>query len=153
MMRFFAALTLATCLAAPLFAGDVAPCDWRASAANIAEPWEENSRTFANGDVRVALLDTVEPAAGAFHLLVIAPPYDELGYPGCSVVSFDGSMGYGGIAFEVLEAGYNPNLGLVLTMPAYTFDGSDGDMRRILLSLAINQSTGEILWSEEDLPE
>ncbi len=60
----FRPLFLALCLAAPVAAQTVGDCDtWQTSARNLAEPWEANSRTFANGDIRVALLDTIEPAA------------------------------------------------------------------------------------------
>jgi hypothetical protein len=38
---------------------------WQASARNIPEPWQSSTRTLANGEIRVILPDTVEPAAGA----------------------------------------------------------------------------------------
>ena len=73
------ALCLA-CLSAPAFAQEVAPCDdYRSSAHALAEPWEASTRVFANGEVRLAIADTIEPAAGAFHLIILSPPYDEVG--------------------------------------------------------------------------
>ena len=80
-------------------AQSVSNCDWRARADAIAEPWEVNTRTYANGAVRVAMLDTIEPGAGALHLLVMAPPYDDLGLRKCDVVSFDGGIGFAGMLF------------------------------------------------------
>ncbi|MDW4500515.1 hypothetical protein R5H30_21180 [Sulfitobacter sp. D35] len=115
---------------------------YQASAYNLVEPWEAHSATFANGDIRVALLDTVEPAAAAFYLLVIAPPYDELGLPGCSVIAETGGMGFGGLDFSTLAAAYDPGAGLTLSLAGSRFDASSGDFRPMTLALTINQSTG-----------
>ncbi|CAN0606350.1 unnamed protein product, partial [Ectocarpus sp. 12 AP-2014] len=80
----------------PSLAQSVGDCDWRASAQALVEPWDapENTRTFANGDVRLAIIDTIEPAAGAFHLIILSPPYDEVGGRQCQVVSTNSSVGF-----------------------------------------------------------
>ena len=57
-----AALAAGLALSAPAAAQSLSDCDWRASAWLLAEPWEANSRTFANGDVRIALIDAIEQA-------------------------------------------------------------------------------------------
>ena len=62
MLRFISFVSM-TCMVASASSAQTAfPCDWQARADAIVEPWEENSKTFANGAVRVALLDTIEPA-------------------------------------------------------------------------------------------
>ena len=76
-MKALLALAFAAAMAGPAVAQQVRDCDWLASAWNLAEPWEENTRTFANGAVRLALLDAIEPGAVPFHLLVLSPPWDE----------------------------------------------------------------------------
>ena len=126
-------------------AQSVETCDWRASAANLAEPWEENTRTFANGAVRVALVDTLEPAAGAYYVLVIAPPYDELGLPQCRLIGYGGGMGFSGMTFDAMDSGYDPSVGLILSLPAQRYNADMADFEGGVLSFAVNQATGEIL--------
>lgn len=58
-----------------------------AQARNIAEPWEQNTLTLAGGEVRLAVIDAVEPGAVPFHLMVLTPPYDEHGVRRCHLVS------------------------------------------------------------------
>lgn len=145
MKRLFASLIAAL----PLFASaavaqSVEDCDWRASAAAIAEPWEANSRTFSNGAVRLALLDTVEPAAGAFHLLILSPPYSELGDRQCKVVSLEGNMGFASLAFDALEAGYDPAVGLQFNLPMSIFVDDGGEPQPGLMHVTLNQATGDI---------
>lgn len=134
-----------TCLAMPGLAQSVADCDWRASAQAVVEPWEDNTRTFANGQTRLALLDTVEPAAGAFHLLILSPPLNELGERQCRVLSYDGTMGFAGMAFGELSAGYDPARGLLFDIPVSYFDPTLGDTTGGWLSFEVNQATGQIL--------
>ena len=126
-----------------------APCDWQAQVDAIVEPWEENSRTFSNGDVRVALLDVIEPAAAAYYLLVLHPPYDELGTRVCTVVGLDDGLGYAGMFFEDLEASYDPAKGLTLTVPAIIYLPEQSFQNSALVSVTINQSTGEATASQE----
>ncbi|MEL6609523.1 MAG: hypothetical protein AAFO58_07520 [Pseudomonadota bacterium] len=125
-------------------AQDVSDCDWRARADAVVEPWSTFSRTFANGDVRLALLDVVEPAAGALHILVISPPYDELGIRQCKVVSYEGSMGFGGALFEDLAASYDPAIGLTFDMDVQTFDPATSGFAAAVLRITVNQATGNI---------
>ncbi len=132
-----------------LFAGmataqEVHECDWRASARNLVEPWGDNMRTFANGHVRLALLDTVEPTAGALHLLVISPPYGVLGEPQCRVISWRGSIGFAGLNFAALEASYDPASGLTFTLPGLIYLPEQGFANSARLSFTLNQASGEI---------
>ena len=130
-------------LAQPASAQVVEECDWRAGAPAIAEPWDENTRTFANGNVRLALLDTIEPAAGAMHILVLSPPRGELGERRCQIVSLSSQIGFSGIEFGRLDAGYDPARGLTFKVPVGVYDGS-ASVPRILV-FTLNQATGEIV--------
>ena len=124
----------------------VIPCDgWQMSAENIAEPWEAYSRTFADGEVRIAVLDTIEPAAAALYLMVLTPPYDEVGGRHCGLVANgDGSHGFGDMDFEALESQYDASRGVIVSFPvqAYNIDTGEFDVRR--LEVTINQATGDI---------
>ena len=131
-------------LATGAVAQTVGECDGRASAQNIVEPWEKNSRSFANGNVRLALLDTVEPAAAAIHLLVISPPYGETGEPQCRVISLDGALGFAGLDFAALKASYDPSVGLIFSLPGMLYLPEEGFSNSLVLNFTLNQATGEI---------
>ncbi|MGB0900261.1 hypothetical protein [Halocynthiibacter sp.] len=120
-------------------------CDWQASARNIAEPWSENTRMFAEGKVRLALVDTIEPAAAAFHILVLSPPYDEVGARQCKVISLNESFGFTGIEFSKLEARYDPAVGLIFEVPAFLYGDDGTSSTEVELAFWLNQSTGELV--------
>jgi len=119
-------------------------CEWQARADAIVEPWEKNSRTFANGDVRLALLDNIEPAAGAFHVLVLSPPFDELGGRQCRTVSMADGIGFSGADFSTLTARYEPSVGLIFQMDVRRFLPDQDSFGDALLTFTLNQATGHI---------
>jgi hypothetical protein len=142
--------SFATLNADPVLAQSVGECDWRAEAGNIAEPWEDNTLTFANGAVRIALIDVGEPAAGGFHLLVLSPPYGELGERQCRVISTDDGIGLPGLKVGETEAAYDPATGLTLRVPLARYDLNTGSVYDgSVLRLTINQSTGDIVTGTE----
>lgn len=118
--------------------------DARSNAWNIAEPWETSTRLFANGAVRLTVMDTVEPAAAAFHLLVLSPPLDELGGRQCRVVSLDGATGFASLTLSDTAATYDPAKGLTISVPAKRYLPDTGEFGAATLIVTINQSTGAI---------
>lgn len=150
MKRFSAALSLILAAALPAQAQNVGECDWLASAWNIVEPWESHTRTFANGEVRLALLDTVEPGAVPFHLLLLSPPYDEMGGRMCRVISFEPGIGFSDIVWSDLQASYDPAVGLMFHLPVAVWADTSSMMRGLLLR--VNQSTGDVSAEILDTP-
>lgn len=141
--------SLALLIATPAAAQEVGECNWRSSAQALAEPWEDNTRTFANGRTRLALLDVIEPAAGSFYLLILSPPEDELGGRQCRVVGLGGGLGFAGVDFAALSAGYDPSVGLMFDIPVSVYVPDDAGFARRQLQLTVNQATGAIdarLW-------
>ena len=118
--------------------------DYRSSVHALAEPWEANTRTFAKGDIRLAVADTIEPAAGAFHLIVLHPPFDELGGPQCHVISANESFGFAGMNIAPAEAVYDPATGLTVYIPVSVYVDSTGGFADGDLSVTINQATGQV---------
>ncbi len=115
-----AAVLAAAALAAPqALAVNVRACDDTASVQSLAEPWEQNSRTFYKGEVRVALLDTGgEPVCCSVHLLVLAPDKSsEMGDRTCHIVSDHEGLGFAGIDFAHLAAKYEEGKGLLVSFP------------------------------------
>jgi hypothetical protein len=142
-MKFILSLCIAAC-AAPAMAQEVMPCDWQSSARNVVEPWEDNSRTFANGDVRLINFDTIEPAVGFAYLMILSPPYDELGDRQCAVIGAESGVGFAGLDFDSLEAGYDPAVGLVFDLVVRGYDPETAKTPRKFLNVTLNQATGAI---------
>jgi len=121
-------------------------CDWPANARNLVEPWNKHSRTFANGKIRIAHLDTGgEPVCCSSHLLILAPdPEDELGNRSCHLLS-DGETGTGFQTLTVPDASatYDPAKGLLISVPVERYiDGLKS--RKAVISVRINQATGSV---------
>lgn len=146
---------LITCLpfvlGVPASAQTVGECDWRASAANVPEPWADASRTYSNGAVRLSVLDTIEPAAAAYHLLILSPPYDEVGGRQCKVISLDGTLGFAGLNLSLIDADYDPSRGLLFALPAALYDAETGGSDWYQLYVTLNQATGRIIATMGDL--
>lgn len=131
----------------------IADCDWVANPANIAEPWEGNSRSYANGAIRIALLDTGgEPVCCSAHLLILAPSGRDQGEPeyrACHVFSARPGTGFFGIDVARTEASYDPARGLLLSVPVYHWTpeveaGAAPIEDRA--EIRINQATGVVSW-------
>ncbi|MFN3209781.1 MAG: hypothetical protein ACE369_12445 [Roseovarius sp.] len=123
-------------------AQEAGPCDWRAGADGLIEPWEDYTRTFADGKVRVALLDRIEPGAAPLHLLVLSPPHDELGARQCRVLSVEGTRGFADVDFSTLEAEYDPAVGLIFEIAVRVMGPVEAEDRT--LHFTLNQATGAI---------
>jgi hypothetical protein len=142
------AIAICAILASPAgaLAAEVNECDdFRSSAHAIAEPWADNTRTFAKGDIRIAVMDTIEPAAGSYFLLVISPPYDEVGSNRCKLISASGSIGFSGMDLGGLVSGYDSRVGLALAIPVQRYNWETDMPEDVLLTVNINQKTGKVI--------
>lgn len=117
---------------------------YQTSARAIVEPWEENTKVFANGDVRLAYLDTEEPANASAYLLILTPPYDALGSRQCKIVSMLDGLGFAGVAFGGLVAGYDPAIGLMFEIPVTRYFADSGAYGVQPLTVTVNQATGRV---------
>lgn len=144
MIRTLAAAALIAGLAAPALAQDVSDCDLRSSARNLAEPWEDSTRTFAQGAIRLAVIDMIEPAGAPFYLLVLSPPYDEIGDRQCRMIGGSTGMGLYSIDLAGATAAYEAARGLVVSVPTRVYGDASGQPTASRLTVTINQATGEI---------
>lgn len=142
-MKWILALSLSL-FANAATAQEVSDCDWRASAYNIVEPWSENTRTFSNGKTRITLMDTLEPALGAFHVMVLSPPFNEMGERQCKVISTSGTIGFYDLNFQGLQAQYDPSAGLGIAIPGSEYVPETDGHRPMYLLFTVNQATGDI---------
>jgi hypothetical protein len=114
---------LAVAAAAPAGAVSVHDCDdYISSIQALAEPWEKNTRTFLNGAVRVALVDTGgEPVCCSMHLVVLSEDRNQQGGGDgsriCKVISNEERMGFMMMDVSAIKASYNPARGLDLAVP------------------------------------
>lgn len=138
-------------LAASTQAQVITECDWVANPANIAEPWEISTRTFANGAIRVARLDTGgEPVCCASHLLILSPSgngSDGPVYRQCHVASASPGQGFYAVDIPRLTASYDPARGLLLSLPVYHWhQGVENGAQPIeeRMEIRINQATGAV---------
>ena len=99
-------------------------CEGLDSIANLVEP----VRGFANNEIRIAHIDTEEPAAAPEHLLIFVAS-EPIGHD-CFAVSpalpESGSVsvaGYSSIDFAKAQASYDAQKGLLLVVPVSVFDG------------------------------
>jgi hypothetical protein len=143
-MKTLLSIAMIGLFAPPLAAQTVSDCDWESSARNLIEPWEDHSKVFAEGDVRLAILDTIEPAVASMHLLVLSPPRGHFGDRQCKTIGIDNGLGFSGIMWDELSAGYDPAVGLVFEVPVSRFDPMTEGFPTSLLSFTLNQSTGDI---------
>jgi hypothetical protein len=141
-------LSLLVSLAAPAGAQAILECGWVGNPAYIVEPWEANTRTFANGAIRLALIDTDgEPVCCPIHLLILAPVGEVEGpaWRACHLLSDSApGIGFNEIDLQGVAASYDPALGLRLDVPVWRYtDGLDrGRPGRV--AVRINQATGSV---------
>ncbi len=144
---FIAALCI---LASPATAQEaISDCDWPASLRNIVEPWESHTRTFANGKIRIAHVDTGgEPVCCSSYLAILAPTGSEIELESrqCKLLTDGPEMsGFNWIAFDSITASYDPGLGLLLSVPVERYDfAGDGTTIPATVGIRINQASGEI---------
>ena len=149
-MRYF--LTLLT-LIFPLAAGaqSLTSCngDGAAGLPNLVEPIEQNTRSFANGNIRLLLVDFVEPACCWAHIVVLHPPAqgsedEAMGQRMCTLVSMDkGYMGFNGARLAEAAARYDPAQGLAITIPVGVYSDVEGPYDGEI-TLIVNQATGTV---------
>ena len=112
-----------------------------ASLANISEPLEATTRSYAQGDVRILILSANEPACCGVAAAVLLPdPLD--GTRICRLVLPTDGQGWGGLTFGPDEASYDPAKGLRVPMTASIWDGETYEALPIAIS--IDQGAGRV---------
>ncbi|MBX7249442.1 MAG: hypothetical protein K1X35_10420 [Caulobacteraceae bacterium] len=114
-------------------------CNDYATVSLVAEPWEQHTRTFYNGQVRVVMVDTDgEPACCSSWLVVIYPDReDELGGRACAMLGSGEGLGFAGVDVKAIRSTYSAATGLTLTVPVRRLreDDSGVDVSQVVLTL------------------
>ncbi len=144
----FGALMLlaATAPAGAVTIRDCSDDEATSGARNIAEPWEKNTRTFYQGNVRVALLDTGgEPVCCSVHLLILSPTGDEqCEYRACHIVNDHEGLGFVSIDFARLRANYDGKRGLLIAIPYALYNDEGGPQKTGVARVRVNVSNGRV---------
>ncbi|SFR31923.1 hypothetical protein [Litoreibacter janthinus] len=135
---------LLSLLSLPVAAQEVRPCDDLASVDAIGEPWANHTQIFAGNRVRLVVIDTLEPAAAAFQLIILSPPFDEVGGRQCMMVGSSGTLGFGDMTLEGLSSSYDPSKGLTWGIKVKTYNAATGGFDDKVLRVTLNQSSGQI---------
>lgn len=145
-LRRLAPAALLLALGAPLQAQVVWDCaPDLAQARNIAEPWEQNTLTLADGEVRLAVIDAIEPGAVPFHLMVLTPPYDEHGARRCHLVSATADVfGFSALTLDGIVVRALPDGTLDLDLGAGIWNDSDGSVAPARLHLTLDPARGTL---------
>jgi hypothetical protein len=146
-IKHFTGLMLALGLLSPmpLAAQTMADCDdWRSSAAGIAEPWESNTKVFADGSMRLAIMDVGEPVMGSYRLLILTTTTEEPIERLCTVMSFDGDLGFAGLSFDGASDSTDPQTGLDIKIPAKRWIEATDTYMDAVLTVTVNAATGDV---------
>ncbi len=137
---------LALACAQPSRAAILEECNNYASAGLVVEPWEQNTRTFYNGQVRVAVVDTGgEPVCCSSYLVVIYPNVDdELGGRSCMMLSQGERSGWAGIDVKTIRSSYAAATGLTLTVPVKVMREDGNGVRPATVKLALDLRTSKL---------
>jgi hypothetical protein len=145
---FFMALASACVLLAarPAPAAQIEGCDEVGRAAFIVEPWEQNSKTFNKGQIRVAYIDTGgEPVCCSGYLLLLVPDRkSETGDRACYIIGKKTGVGFASISFSALSASYDPRKGLLIVFPFTTMKEDGQTAERGMARVRINVATGKV---------
>jgi hypothetical protein len=113
----------------------------QANAKYIVPPFENNVRSFEDGNINIVHLNTFgEPAGGASYLLVLFPR--KAGpEPHSRLVSPNSVTGFGNIEFAEIESSYNVGGELTIRLPVTVFDGKDFIAWRLILKINRDEET------------
>lgn len=134
----------------PAAAQSLSGCDdWRSSVLTIAEPWDANTKTYAQGTVRLVIMDVGEPVMGSYRLLILTPPTaDNPDGRQCQVMSLDSDLGFAGLSFKGVTDSTDP-AGLTVRIPAKRWIADTDTYTDATLSVTINAADGAIAASFE----
>ena len=141
-MRVLAASLVLLCAAVPALPAVLGACDPHISVERITEPWEDFSRSYANGAIRIfeSFIDPNVASGAAIGILYPSAPEDG-GFRQCIAI-FDGpGPRYFAQAFiDQAIANYDPVTGLTITVPVGYADGRPNGS----VTFSINQAIGSV---------
>ncbi len=133
--------------AAPAVAQSVTDCDSRAKARNLAEPWEENTATFADGDVRIAAVTMTEPEDAPAFLMILTET--ENGERRCRLVEAERDYGFYTIDMSSVVVAKKADGMLTLEVPVTDYADGPENPPPFPLTVKINRDTGEVTASTD----
>jgi hypothetical protein len=117
-------------------AASVGVCDGLDSIGNLIG----NTKSFAQGGVKVAYVSTEEPAAHPDHVLLFVYG-NEMQIDCYSINAGPEQSGFGSVDMSKLTSSYDSAKGLLLTLPANVWTGNDGEYKTEVLKIRVNRSS------------
>lgn len=128
-MRYVWTVALVFALGSVANAAEVGPCGDLDRISNLVG----QTKSFSEGKIRIAHVDTDEPVCCRAHLLIFIPD-PQIGSQ-CFAVSqraargVTSATGFSGIVFSSISAAYDPQRGLLLKVPYTLYDLEGGPGR------------------------
>ena len=144
-LRMFNFLPLAMVLPVPASAQQVQPCEsggifpYETTALAIAEPWEDNTRSFADGQLRLTVMDIYEPALGALYLMVIFEPLGGTADLRNCVLISNGTLGFPDMTLEGLEVGATEGPEALFLVPTTFYNPTEDALEHGMLKVVIDR--------------
>ena len=129
-------------------AAQVLDCGEWVGAETLVEPWEETSRTFSRGSIRVALVDLGEPECCPQHFAILIPA-NMYGGRACFLIARSRLVpnGWVKVGLDEAEGSRDDVPGLKLTVPVYGVEpltgAADPEDRRVI-TLRVRQAAGTV---------
>jgi len=139
MKRQIAALFVATLAGPAVGFPTLSDCAWQASAQYLAEPWGVNTATFGNGATRIAVIDTTEPTAGSYGLVILSPPYNDFGERQCMQL-----FGFSALSLDGMTSAYDPSIGIQMSLTGQVYLEEEAEFASAQVDIIIDQATGAI---------
>ena len=135
------ALALLALLASPAAAQVVTDCDrHEANARNLARPYSDATREFANGAITFMDLQQDEPACCGAHLLVLLPDPEIGDHRICAFVTTSDGRGWSDLDLTEAVARYDASTGLAVRVPATDLTRSTP----LWLRVTVDQQSGVV---------
>lgn len=137
-------------VAAPASAQEVRDCIALDRSKVILNPLDMNARTYANGEVSLAVVhDGRSHSYDSLFVLVYAPDLENETKRNCRMIGQGEGRGYTDVRLRAAVADYTAADGLTVEVPARIFRKEDGSSNTTLLSVNVNRTTNEITVTQE----
>lgn len=147
-MRFFG-IVLGVLLAGSATAQEIRDCR-EFNQGVIIDPTEMKGRTYANGEVTIAVVhDGRDRSSDSLFVLVYAPDSSKPDEKQCRMIGNEDGRGYADVRLNVAQAEFTAAAGLTVLIPARTYSMYDGDEEISMLSVNVSRAAHEISVTKE----
>ena len=116
----------------------------------IIDPVDMKGRSYANGDVTIAVVHDGRSNSGdSLFILVYAPDTENPEQKQCRMIGMEEGRGYANVRLEAANADYTAADGLTVIIPARIYLMESGFSNTTMLSVNVNRASDEITVTQE----